>query len=422
MIKHFNKFFDETYYTDTLDNGLNVYIFHKPEFNTTVCAFGTPYGALKINEKFNNKEYHFNPGIAHFLEHKLFETKGDDIMSAFSALGANVNAFTSYKETVYYFSKTGNEIKEPLNLLLDFVQELNITQSSVEKEKGIIAQEVSSYQQIPDQRLLNETYKCLYHNYPMKYDIGGDKKSIYAINKDELEKCYAINYHPSNMILCISSPVDPKSIIKIIKNNQKNKKFKKAKKPAILDPNEPLEVVKKRHKFKMPITTNKHVLAIKIKPDFKDEYDAFKKEWATRILLDAYFSSLNKDYQTWLDKNIINDFFGFEVEFDLDAANILFFIENDDEKVLPELIKETLNKDLLNEEVLEQIKHRYIGVMFDVFNDIESFNTGYLRDILSGIDFFEALDNLKSIELADVENCKNYLSYPHTSYISMIKK
>ena len=274
MNKHYNKVFDETYYTETLDNGLKIFVFYKPEFNTTVCAFGTPYGALKINEKFKGKEYHFNPGIAHFLEHKLFESKGDDMTNAFSAMGASVNAFTSYRETVYYFSKTGKDIEEPLNLLLDFVQELNISEESVEKEKGIIAQEVSMYQQIPDQRLLNETYKCLYHNFPMKYDIGGDRKSVYAISKDELEQCYKINYHPSNMVVCVTTPIDPKKIIKIIANNQKQKSFKKVNKPIICDEKEPLEVVKKRYKFKMPVSTNKHIFAYKIKPNFKDINDA----------------------------------------------------------------------------------------------------------------------------------------------------
>lgn len=422
MKRNYNKFFDETYYTEVLDNGLTVFIFHKPEFNTSVCAFGTPYGALKINEKLRNKEYHFNPGIAHFLEHKLFETKGEDMMNAFSAMGANVNAFTSYRETVYYFSKTGKDIAQPLNLLLDFVQELNITHESVEKEKGIIAQEVSMYQQMPDQKLLNETYRCLYHNFPMKYDIGGDKKSVYAITKEELETCYKINYHPSNMVLCITTPIDPKQIIKVVRNNQKKKNFKKSNRPTICNKPEPDEVVKKKYRFKMPINTNKHLYAIKIKPEFKDANDAFRKEWALRILLETYFSSLNPKYQSWLDNNVINDFFGYEVEFDLDCANVLFYIENDDDKVLPKLIHETLKEDLLNEDILEQVKRRYIGVMFDVFNDIESFNSGYIRDYLSGLDFFKALDDLKNITLADVENSRKYLDCPHISYVSMIKK
>lgn len=422
MNKTYNKFFDETYYNETLDNGLNVIIFHKSEFNTSVCSFGTPYGALKINQKYRNKEYHFNPGIAHFLEHKLFETKGDDMMNAFSAMGANVNAFTSYRETVYYFSKTGNDIIEPLNLLLDFVQELNITYESVEKEKGIINQEVSMYKQMPDQRLLNETYKCLYKNFPIKYDIGGDKKTIYAITKEELEECYSINYHPSNMVLCITTPVDPKILIKHIRKNQKAKSFKKINKPKSCDLKEPDEVVKKRYKFKMPINTNKHLYAIKIKPNFKDENDAFRKEWALRMLLETYFSPLNSKYQDWLDQNIINDYFGYEIEFNLDCAYIMFYIENDDDKVLPKLIKDTLQMNLLNEDIVEQIKRRYVGSMFDVFNDIESFNNGYIRDYLEGLDYFKALDELKNITLSDVEKAKEYLNSPHTSYISMIKK
>ena len=228
MDKHYEAYFDETYYTETLANGLKVIIFHKPEFSTSVCAFGTPYGALKINEQFNGKEYHFHPGVAHFLEHKLFEAKGDDMMTLFSSLGANVNAFTSYHETVYYFSKTGEDIKQCLELLLGFVQELDITPESVEKEKGIIAQEVAMYDQVPDSKLLHEAYKALYHHYPLKYDIGGDKKGIYAIDKEELDECYRINYHPVNMSLVITTPLDPKKIMNIVRKNQLKKDFAKA--------------------------------------------------------------------------------------------------------------------------------------------------------------------------------------------------
>ncbi|WP_407372218.1 EF-P 5-aminopentanol modification-associated protein YfmH, partial [Carnobacterium sp.] len=193
----------EIIYTETLDNGLKVTLLPKNDFHKTYGLFSTNFGSIDNQFVPNGKtEMVTAPdGIAHFLEHKLFETKGDDMMNAFSAMGADVNAFTSYRETVYYFSITGEDVEEPLNLLLDFVQDFNITPESVEKEKGIIAQEVAMYAQMPDQKLLNETYKCLYYNFPMKYDIGGDKKSIYAITKNELEECYTINYHPSNMVV-----------------------------------------------------------------------------------------------------------------------------------------------------------------------------------------------------------------------------
>lgn len=422
MKKTFNKFLDETYFEEVLSNGLKVNIFYKPEFKTTVCSFGTPYGALKINEKVNGKTYHFNPGIAHFLEHKLFENEDEDIMTKFSSLGANVNAFTSYKSTVYYFSKTGEDIEECLNLLLDFVQSLNISEDSVNKEKGIIKQEISMYEQMPDTKLINETYKCLYHFYPLKYDIGGDEKSVYAINKKELDTCYKINYHPCNMILNITSPIDPKKIIKIVKNNQNKKKFAKASKPLIVNKEEPVSVKQKRKIFKMPISTNKHVLAYKFKPFFKDANDVVRKEWAVRILLESYFSYLNPQYQKWLDDKIINDYFGYDVDFDNEYAYILFYIENDDADVLKKLVKDSLKDDLLTDDKIIQLKRRYIGSLFDSFNDVESFNNNYIREALSGIDFFKSIDDLNAITKKEILDIYHSLDFSNYSYISMIKK
>ena len=419
MIKHYSSFFDETYYTEVLDNGLRVFIFHKPEFKSTSCAFGTPYGALMINQKFNGKKYSFNPGIAHFLEHKLFEAKGDDMMNQFSAMGANVNAFTSYRETVYFFEKAGEDIEESLNLLLDFVQNLDISEASVEKEKGIIAQEVAMYEQMPDQKLIHEVYRCMYKNNPIKYDIGGDNKSIYAIDKDELELCYKLNYHPANMILAITTPVDPKKIMKVVRNNQANKTFSNVKPPVVCNEKEPDDVVKKRFIFTMPISESKHALAYKQKPFFKNPNDAFKKEWCVRFLFEAHFSDLNPKYQQWLDDGIINDYFGYDIDFDMNTAYIMFYIENDDSKVLKKLVRDSLNENLLTKDLLNQIKRRYIGTMFQVFNDIGNLNTGFIRDSLNGLDFFKEMEDIKSISLKDVENTWKNISFEHEVYVSM---
>ena len=137
MKKIHNDFFDEDFYIEKLDNGLEVVIFNKKDFLTTACAFATSYGALNTDEVLDGKEYHFHPGVAHFLEHKLFESEDKNIFEEFSNMGCNVNAFTSYHETVYYFSTTNKEIEEPLNLLLDFVQKLDITDENVEKEREL---------------------------------------------------------------------------------------------------------------------------------------------------------------------------------------------------------------------------------------------------------------------------------------------
>ena len=414
--------FEETYLKETLDNGLQTVIFHRPEFSMTTCAFGTPYGALDIDQVYEGKEYHFTPGVAHFLEHKLFESTGQDMMALFSALGASVNAFTSYKETVYYFSKSGKDIKEPLELLLDFVQELSISKASVEKEKGIIDQELAMYEASPDSRLLNETFRALYREFPLRYDIGGDREGIKKITKEELETAYRINYHPSNMILVITTPEDPEEVLQLVKENQEKKDYSRKKRPERLDHKEPKEVVKENHVFSMDINKSKQVLAYKFRPSFHDPKEAFDAEWCIRFLLEAHFSPLNPAYEVWLIEGLNNDFFGFEVEFEEDYAHILFYIENDAEDVLKRLVEDSLEEVLLTEDLLTQLKRRYIGSAFSVFDEPEGFTIGYIRDALNGIDFLESFSILQDISLEDVLEVWRSLDFSHFSTVTMRKK
>ena len=413
MKKIYDNFFDETYYIEKLDNGLDVVIFHKPDFLTSSCAFGTNYGALNTDQIFDDKEYHFHPGVAHFLEHKLFESKEKDVFNAFSNMGCSVNAFTSYHETVYYFSTTIKDIKEPLNLLLDFVQDLDIDKKSVEKEKGIIIQELSMYLQNPDSRLLQEAYRSMYQNYPLKYDIGGDDKTVMAINKEELELCYRLNYHPNKMSLVITSPLDPNMIMDVIKKNQSKKTFDVVKEATNILNNEPMSVLRKDFSFRMDINKAKHLYAIKLKPDFKDKDDVVFKEWCMNIYLKAYFSPLNPSYQKWLDDGLINDYFGYDVDFDSDYAYLLFYNESDND-VLKDLIDKELLKDLLNEDILTQLKRRYVGMVFESFNEIENFNLAYIRDYLNNNDYFKSIRILMDISLDDLISV--YKSFNYDNY------
>lgn len=419
MKKIHNDFFDEDFYIEKLDNGLEVVIFNKKDFLTTACAFATSYGALNTDEVLDDKEYHFHPGVAHFLEHKLFESEDKNIFEEFSNMGCNVNAFTSYHETVYYFTTTNKEIKEPLNLLLDFVQKLDITDENVEKEKGIICQELAMYMQNPDSRLLQETYRSLYHNYPLKYDIGGDETSVNAISKDELDLCYKINYHPNNMVLLIVSPLDVNYLMDIVKENQSKKHFDKQKDVKTLMIDEDDSVVRKEFSFEMDINKPKHVYALKLKPNFKDSDDIVYKQWCLDLYLKAYFSSINKDYQEWLNKGLINDYFGYEVDFDKDYAYILFYNESEDDNI-KELVDNELKKDLITEEILTSIKRRYIGNSFDTLNDVESFDTGYVRDYVNGIDYFKSIEILTHISLDDLKAVFKGFDYSNYALIHIL--
>ena len=414
MKKIYNEFFDETYYEEKLDNGLNVIIFHKPAFLSTAACFGTPYGSLNINQKYNGEEKYFNPGIAHFLEHKLFEAEGKDILNRFSELGSNVNAFTSYKETVYFFSKTDDDIDASLNLLLDFVQDLDITDESVEKEKGIICEELSMYLQNPDSKLVMESFKSLYLNHPLKYDIGGDFASVNKITKDELYDCYNINYHPSNMYLVVTSPVDPEHIIDVIRNNQNNKKFKEFYELKENNDKEPLEVARKSHELKMKVAKGKVSYAIKLKPNYKDKKEGSLHELAINSYLSCYFSPSNPNYQKWVEEGIINDYFGYETNIDLDSASILFYMEGENPDVLKDLVDNELKKNLLNDELIEQYKRRLLGASFKAFNDVEGFTIGYIRDRLSGIDYFEEIELINSLNAKLIKDIFN--SYDLSNY------
>ena len=154
MNKVISDKYRECYYEETLKNGLKVVIWHKDNYQKSFALMATPLGAFdvtQIDSKGNIYQYH--PGLAHFLEHKMFEKENHDVMEDFSNMGANVNASTTYDSTCYYF-QTSAELYEPLNLLLDFTQQLDITKESVEKEKGIITQELNMYQQMSDFRLV----------------------------------------------------------------------------------------------------------------------------------------------------------------------------------------------------------------------------------------------------------------------------
>lgn len=427
MNKIYNERFDETYYTETLANGLQVTIIHKPDFLTTTACFATPYGSLGINQKFNGENKNYNPGIAHFIEHKLFEAEGKDIMNRFSELGANVNAFTSYTETVYFFTKTADNVDDCLNLLLDFVQDLDITEESVEKEKGIIVEEVSMYLQDPNTQLINESFKSMYLNYPFNKDIGGDKQSVNRITKAELEDCYSINYHPSNMHFVVISPIDPEHIIDVIKTNQNAKNFTAQDRPVSNNDPEPKEVVRKEYELEMDVNKGKSSYAIKIEPHFNDNQEAHKTDVATTLYLSCYFTSLNPNYQKWMDEGIINDMFGFETYFTKEAAYIIFYMESDDKEALKKLVDNELSKDLVTSEKIEQLRKRLIGSSYKVFNDIEDYATGYTRDIVNGIDYFKEINsivNMKKDEIVSIFkglDLSNY-SLVHISPVDKCKK
>ena len=204
----------EEIYWDKLPNGLTVAVVPRPGFSKKLAYFVTDYGAIHTEFTLNGKEYKTPAGIAHYLEHKLFDMPGRDITAEFAALGANPNAFTSFDLTAYYFSCTEN-FEESLSLLLEFVSTPYFTDETVAKEQGIIGQEIGMNEDNPDSVIFEELMCAMYRNHPVRVPILGTKETIAQITPQLLHACHQAFYRPGNMLLCVVGDVDPQQVRKI---------------------------------------------------------------------------------------------------------------------------------------------------------------------------------------------------------------
>ena len=205
---------DETLYTTTLPNGLSVMVVPRPGFTKKLCYLATDFGSIHREFTLDGITYHVPAGIAHFLEHKLFDMPGRDITAEFSALGAVPNAFTGYDMTAYHFSCT-EHFYESLKLLLEFVYTPCFTQESVDKEQGIIGQEIDMNEDSPETCIFESLMDLMYENHPVRDPILGTKKSIGTITPELLNLCHKAFYRPENMLLCVVGDVDPELVEKL---------------------------------------------------------------------------------------------------------------------------------------------------------------------------------------------------------------
>ena len=414
--------YQECYYEETLPNGLKVVVWHKPGYEKSFAMMSTPMGAFDISQiDSKGNTYQYPPGIAHFLEHKLFENENRDVMEDFSKMGASVNAATTYDLTTYYF-QTSTDLYEPLNLLLDFTQSLDITKESVEKEKGIINQELSMYDQMSDFKLVKETFAALFHDHPMKYDIGGTTDSVNNTTLEQLEACYKYNYHPSTMICMIVTGKDPQEVLKAVRENQLKKRFPSINSIHRRKCREQQEVVKEHVQFEMDVTTPKVNIAFKLN-GIKNQIERNKMEIGIRYLMDSIFTTMNEDYQEWLDKEIINDFFGYECDFGEDYGYLMIYTETNKIDEFKDMIFTNLNK-MMNEsykqETFNQLKKRYFGENIKELNDFEAISFAFIRNYFNKTNFFDVLEIIDSFGMNDIEKIKKSLNFDHYSVIECL--
>jgi len=306
---------------------------------------------------------------------------------------------------------------------LDFVQNLSITDESVEKEKGIIIQELRMYMQMPEARLMYETYRSLFKTHPVRIDIGGSEESVKAITKAELYDLYEANYHPSNSVLVIVSGQESEKILDLVKANQAGKTFPDFEARRRLIDMEELKVAKKHHSFAMDIQAKKITYSFKFNPAQGTRMDRLVQEWMIRIYLELLFSSYNPLYQNWLDSNRINDYFGYEVDVTDEYGFVMFYGEKESEEDLVALVNEGLSTDFATvAPYFENLKKRYFGQAIRSLNNPDDMAVSFARCVLLGLDYFATLDCVNQIEVDDLKEIGGGFDSAHSSIVSVRSK
>ncbi|MBM6964988.1 EF-P 5-aminopentanol modification-associated protein YfmH [Massilimicrobiota timonensis] len=406
----------ETLYFEEMPNGLKVYLLPKVGFSKTYGLFSTRFGSVDTTfVPLHEQDMIKVPdGIAHFLEHKMFEMEDGDASEAFAKLGASTNAFTSSSRTAYLFSTTSHE-KECIELLLDFVQDIYLTDENVEKEKGIINQEIGMYDDDPDWRCYFGSIQNLYQHHPVKIDIAGTVETVASIDKATLEKCYHTFYHPSQMMLFVVGHINPDEIMKLIQDNQQQKHFSKENPIQRAVVNEPLDVAQKEAVLHMDVTMPKIIVSMKINTILTKPQERLKRELAMNLFLDIFFAKSSSLYDEWLNEELINDSFSAQFTQERDYC----FLQIGGDTLYPEQLKEKIlyfiehihEYDIRQEDFL-RLKKKTMGIMISLFNSPESIANMFSRYYFEGIMIFDLIDCLNALTMDDLMSLR-YLFDEH---------
>ncbi|MBQ7044941.1 MAG: insulinase family protein [Clostridia bacterium] len=389
----------EEYVKVTCESGLELYICAKKQLSSAYAVFGAKYGSIDTSYiKQDGTKCDLPEGVAHFLEHKLFESEQLDAFEQFAKTGAYSNAYTSFDKTCYLFS-CSDLFDENLDILLGFVTNPYFTEQTVLKEQGIIGQEIDMYKDSAGWCVMFNMLKAMYSSHPVRIDIAGTKESIAQISSDTLYDCYNTFYNPSNMFLCIAGNVDAEKIISAV-----NAKIKS--KPKILkelvtkdEPSSPNEnYIEQFSQVAMPVFCY----------GFKESGEklSIRDKICSSVLLDVIASDISPLFETLTEQGLINDEFSSEHFCGRGYAVSMFEGESRDPKAVVQSINEEilrLKEQGIDEDLVTSVINGMYGSIIRRFNSAESIATLLVDAAVDNEPLFEELEVLKTITKADVE-------------------
>ena len=393
----------ETLYMDVLENGLRVCVLPRPGFSRKLAYFVTDFGAIHTDFLLDGREVHAPAGIAHFLEHKMFELPdGRDVSAELASLGAVTNAFTSHDMTAYYISCT--ESFEPaLKLLLEFVSTPYFTEESVQKEMGIIDQEIGMDADSPDSTCFKNLMTSLYREHPIRIDVLGTSESIRQITPELLHDCHRAFYTPGNMMLCVIGDVEPDRVAEIALEMLGSEKRSVGQK---LRPwNEDMEIVRGEIRDRMEVAMPMFNLGFKCEPIGTGE-TAIRQEIIGDLAAEALFGESSALYLQLYELGLIDSSFGGGFETIDGMAMLLCSGDSDDADYVREEIlleAERIAREGIDEEVFRRMKRSAFGRRV---RDLDSFDSTCFRLCaykLTDFDYFEFPRVYQSVEIGEIQ-------------------
>lgn len=388
-------------------SGLRVYVFPKKGFSKYYAIYGTDYGSL--NQTFTvpgeDKDITAPDGIAHYLEHKMFEEEdGSDAFEKFALTGASSNAYTSFDLTAYLFSCT-DKFYENLDILLEFVNHPHFTEENVAKEQGIIGQEIKMYDDDPEWRVFFNSLKAMFHNNPVKIDIAGTVESISHITPEILYKCYNTFYNPANMLLVLVGDIDINEAMKYVdKHISPERNLGKVKCPEVA---EPKERVQEYIEQKLSVSQPMFRAAFKDNMPYMTGDELLKKEIATEIILEAVFGRSSDFYLDLYEKGLIDSTFGTETDIEHEYGFTLIGGESKAPEEVYKEIKKVLDKcanDGIDKAAAERAKKVLISRDISLFNNVEAMGNAFIRQLKNNQNPLNYKNAVQSVTYEDIMN------------------
>lgn len=412
MITKTYERFEEIVHIIKLKNGMEVHLLPKEDpYYTTYVELSVPYGALDLNYKVGNQTFQTPYGTAHFFEHKIFAMPDGDAFQMFTAMGVDANAMTSYNQTSYLFLAT-NRVMEALDHLLNMIDQTYFTEENINSEKNIIAEELKMYLDDPLVEMQNQLMEMMYHNHPIRYDIGGTLESIMDIDEKILSQVHKHFYHPSQRLIVIAGKMNIKEIKAFFKAYDQ-KEVKKLEKPKTIFPKERNSLVKKQHIETKQIGMNKMMLGIKLPIEKKSVKDQIRRELILTVGLNMLLGSSSFMYESLMKEQLINQRFFIQTTFEKYAEHIIIYAESKKIYTLKRKLIDFLTVgafDQVSESDFLRFKKAYLGQFIFALNQLDHkayyYGKYYLQhtslfdviDMLNDISYQEVIDGLKKIE------------------------